>query len=185
VTSSSTSAHALAERERLGLDIRDEMWEGVLHIVPPPSFEHQELLMELAVLVRSVARPLGYKTTLETGTYRSPRDWRVPDLLVARPSDVVADKVVGAPVLAAEIRSPGDETYQKLGFYAALGLGELLVVDRDTRAVRLFVNDGTSLVEQPPDVEAWVRSIALPLAFRRSDDDRLAVDVDGDVTVIP
>jgi hypothetical protein len=28
---------ALNERERLGLDRRDEMREGVLHLVPPPS----------------------------------------------------------------------------------------------------------------------------------------------------
>jgi hypothetical protein len=27
----------LEERRRLGLDIRDEMWDGVLHVVPPPG----------------------------------------------------------------------------------------------------------------------------------------------------
>ncbi|MGI9120683.1 MAG: hypothetical protein ACR2G7_11290 [Acidimicrobiales bacterium] len=30
----------LEERRRLGLDIFDEMWEGVLHMVPPPGGPH-------------------------------------------------------------------------------------------------------------------------------------------------
>jgi hypothetical protein len=29
----------LDERRRLGLDVVDEVWEGVLHMVPPPSGE--------------------------------------------------------------------------------------------------------------------------------------------------
>jgi hypothetical protein len=33
-------AALLAERQRLGLDLFDEMWEGELHMVPPPSAEH-------------------------------------------------------------------------------------------------------------------------------------------------
>jgi hypothetical protein len=30
------------ERRRLGLDGRDEMWDGVLHVVPPPGGPHME-----------------------------------------------------------------------------------------------------------------------------------------------
>jgi hypothetical protein len=33
----------LDERRRLGLDRRDEMWDGVLHVVPPPKDAHQSL----------------------------------------------------------------------------------------------------------------------------------------------
>ena len=37
----------LDERRRQGLDVFDEVWEGVLHMVPPPSGEHQRLELEL------------------------------------------------------------------------------------------------------------------------------------------
>ena len=33
----------LAERRRLGLDGHDEMWDGVVHLVPPPDGRHQRL----------------------------------------------------------------------------------------------------------------------------------------------
>ena len=38
---------ALAERRAKGLDTLDEMWEGVLHVVPPPSAGHQRVGMIL------------------------------------------------------------------------------------------------------------------------------------------
>ena len=47
----------LDERRRLGLDVFDEVWEGVLHMVPPPSEEHQRLGSELiAVFVGTAKR---------------------------------------------------------------------------------------------------------------------------------
>jgi len=42
-------SHLLAERRRLGLDLFDEMWEGELHMVPPPSEEHQRTGGRLSV----------------------------------------------------------------------------------------------------------------------------------------
>lgn len=41
------SEQELARRRQLGLDRWDEMWEGVLHLVPSPSYEHQRILDEL------------------------------------------------------------------------------------------------------------------------------------------
>jgi hypothetical protein len=32
----------LDERRRLGQDVRDELWDGVVHMVPPPCDAHQE-----------------------------------------------------------------------------------------------------------------------------------------------
>lgn len=73
----------LAERERLGLDRRDEVWEGVLHMIPPPSTRHELLAPQLVRLI---------------GPY-----------------------------------APDDKTWQKLGFYAAHEVDELLIVDPDAR----------------------------------------------------
>jgi hypothetical protein len=37
----------LERRERLGLDRKDEVWEGVLHVVPSPSGRHGDLAAQL------------------------------------------------------------------------------------------------------------------------------------------
>ena len=39
----------------------------------------------------------------------------------------------GAPTVVVEIRSPGDETMEKLPFYAQIGVPEVWVIDRDTK----------------------------------------------------
>ncbi|MHB1583466.1 MAG: hypothetical protein ACYCU7_07800 [Acidimicrobiales bacterium] len=53
----------LAERHRLGLDRHDEMWDGVLHVVPPASSRHQQLEAQLLVALEPVVRRRG--VTLE------------------------------------------------------------------------------------------------------------------------
>lgn len=40
--------------------------------------------------------------------------------------------------IVVEVLSPGDRTFQKLGFYAAHGVEELRVLDPDARTVRLW-----------------------------------------------
>jgi hypothetical protein len=46
----------LDERRRLGQDVRDEMWDGVLHMVPPPGGAHQDY-GRLGVSLMIVAHP--------------------------------------------------------------------------------------------------------------------------------
>jgi len=45
-------------RRRLDLDHYDEVWEGVLHINPPPTGEHQYVLQRLSVLLWHVVLAL-------------------------------------------------------------------------------------------------------------------------------
>ncbi|MEU6698179.1 Uma2 family endonuclease [Pseudonocardia sp. NPDC046786] len=45
-----------------------------------------------------------------------------------------------------EIRSPGDETYEKIEFYAAAGVRELLVVHPDDRRAEVFRAVGSRLL---------------------------------------
>jgi Uma2 family endonuclease len=53
-----------------------------------------------------------------------------------------------------EILSPYDETYQKLDWYAGVGVGEVLVVDPETRRVELFANrDGRMEPVEPVVIE--------------------------------
>ena len=47
----------LKERRRIsGLDRLDEVWEGTLHMVPAPSFEHASIAQQLAVALDGPAR---------------------------------------------------------------------------------------------------------------------------------
>ena len=125
----------LDERRAKGHDVFDEMWEGELHMVPAPSWEHQQVNADLFVVLAPLARAAGLRPAIETGLYRADDDWRVPDQLYARPEQVSARGAEGGVPLVVELRSPHDETDAKLPWYAALGVGQVLVVDPPTRTV--------------------------------------------------
>jgi Uma2 family endonuclease len=132
----------LAERQRLGHDKWDEMWEGVLHMVPPASQRHQKLEVELAVALRPSARRHGWSVTTDTGVFASDDDYRVPDLVVYSGEAASQRGVDGAPELVIEVRSPYDETYEKVPWYLACGAKAVLVIDRDTLSLQLYVAEG-------------------------------------------
>lgn len=127
--------HLLEERRRLGIDRFDEVWDGVLHMVPPPSARHQRLIHELGGVLLPLAKAKGLVAMHEAGLYRPDAegtDYRVPDLVYARPEHVRERGVEGRAELVVEVLSPGDETYDKIAFYAEMGVQELLVVDSAT-----------------------------------------------------
>ncbi len=64
-------------------------------------------------------------------------DYRVPDLVVAQPQHVSERGVEGPAELVVEILSPGDESREKLPFYAEVGCQEVLLVDGDTLDLEL------------------------------------------------
>src|SRR5262245_4277030 len=129
--------HLLEERRRRGNDRFDEVWEGVLHMVPPPAERHQYFGFELGVALRDLARPLGLRVSANVGFYRAADDYRVPDLGVYR-VDQQSTRGAEAAELLVEIVSPGDESRAKLPWYAARDVREVLLVDRDTLAVELY-----------------------------------------------
>lgn len=163
----------LSERRRRGDDRFDEMWEGVLHMNPPPSSRHQELAGDLYATLRPLAKSRGLDAWYETGLYRpgTDEDWRVPDLMIASPEVRTERGVDGSAALVIEIRSPSDESYEKLPFYASLGVGEVLLVDPDDRRLELyrFPHGDPVLVQDDPDrgiqlaaVGAWLLTVDTP-----------------------
>jgi len=52
----------LEERRRLGHDRFDEVWEGVLHLVPFPSTRHQAIIRRLVRALEAVAERRGQAT---------------------------------------------------------------------------------------------------------------------------
>jgi Uma2 family endonuclease len=135
----------LAERRRTGADRRDEMWEGVLHMVPPASGPHQRLNAAMCEVFGPLARANGLVPHVEAGVFRAGDDYRVPDQCYARP-DQLSERGVEGAVLVVELLSPGDETYDKLDWYATVGVDEVLVVDPETRTPEVFVRRGGRMV---------------------------------------
>jgi len=119
-------------RRRSGGDRHDEVWEGVRHMVPAPGAAHSLIAQQLAVLLDGPARTAGLVVSVDFNLGAGD-DYRVPDLGVhrLRPHGTW----VPTAAVAVEVVSPGDETWDKLRFYAARGVEELIVVDPGTRSV--------------------------------------------------
>jgi Uma2 family endonuclease len=124
----------LERRRRLGQDGKDEVWEGVLHMVPAPAHRHARLAQQLAELLGPAARIAGLEATVaEFNLGDSKDDFRVPDGGLHRPG--AAEMWHPTAALVLEIISPDDETWEKLPFYAAHHVDELLILDPDARQI--------------------------------------------------
>jgi Uma2 family endonuclease len=123
----------LEERRRSGADRRDEVWEGVLHVIPPPSVEHERLAHALHVLLdpRASAVDLVVVGTVGIGTEDN---YRVPDLALLRPG--YAPQWNGTAALIVEIVSPRDDAWEKLPFYARHQVDEVMIVVPAERGIR-------------------------------------------------
>ncbi len=152
----------IAERHRLGLDKRDEMWKGVLHMVPPASQRHQDLIRELLIALEQPARHRGWRVNTENGVFGAANDYRVPDLVVFERSATSERGIEGAPRLVVEVRSPGDESYEKLPWYLERGAGAVLIVDRDSLHLDLYTTDGK--VEPDADGALWIEVLGIRIS---------------------
>ena len=170
--------HWLAERKTAEIAQWDEMWDGVLHMPPIANGTHQDFAGDLRdFLKRRWAKPNGGLARCEVNltTLEDEEDWthnyRIPDLVLLSRDRLPIDKntyMAGAPLVVIEIRSPGDESYEKLPFYAGLGVPEVWIFDRDTKAIELRAlgADG-NYAPIAPDSSGWHRSPATEVAFRQ------------------
>lgn len=172
----------LDERRRLGLDRRDEMWDGELHVVPPAGGPHQRFGTRVLGVLIPVADRSGLVPSYETGLFAAADDYRVPDQLYSRPEHVSERGAEGAE-LVLEIRSPGDESYAKLEFYARLGVREVVIAHPETRHVELFRLVDDRLLPVTTGGDGAVRSDVLGVSFRATDGRLLITWEDGSAEV--
>jgi Uma2 family endonuclease len=135
----------LEERRSLGHDKRDELWEGELHMVPPGSFAHGSVCLDLAITLRPIVASRGLLAVSgEVGLFDRAVDnsYRIPDVSVARPEHVSERGLEGAE-LVVEVLSPHDESRKKFEFYARVGVREIWLIEPKTRATELYaLRDG-------------------------------------------
>ena len=180
--------HVLRWRKQTGADRWDEMWEGVLHMAPAPNREHQDLEASLEMWLRlhwaqprrnrvyhqiNVASPGGWPD----------QDYRIPDLVLLTPDRFHIDRneyFNGATTAVVEIHSPGDEAYEKLPFYAWLGVPEVWIIHRDTRQPELYALQGEQYQPQTPDGEGWLGSAATGVLLRGEPGGKLGIQVAGE-----
>jgi Uma2 family endonuclease len=176
----------LAERASLGLDRRDEVWEGVLHMVPSPDFQHNDLNVDLSFWLRQLAKRHGFVHGNDPMAVYAPdvdpKSWRVPDISIARPDQVSTRGFEGA-LLVVEVISPHDESRKKWGFWERVGVQEVWLIEPYTREPEIYVraDSGFTLVAPIGSVHhAPLLSITLevidgPKLRVASDDDRIEI----------
>jgi len=174
----------LEERRKLGHDRKDEVWDGVIHMVPPPALVHSDFASKLLVALTPIATRRGLHANHEAGLYdpiKTVRNFRVPDVALSRTEHRIARGLISAE-LVVEVLSPNDESRDKFEFYAARGVREVWICDPKTRETEIYslVDGGFALVELIEN-ETMKRSPALDIELaiiggklRLVDDDYVA-----------
>ena len=169
-------------RRRTGADRWDEMWEGVLHMPPMPSRRHQELEGALERWLWTCwAQPQGNRVYHQINVASAggwPSDYRIPDLVLVTPDRFHIDRddyFEGPPTAVVEIRSPGDETDEKLPFYAKIGVPEVWVIDRNTRSPEVHLLRGAGYEVAAADEDGWVTSAATAVQLRAEPPAKLGI----------
>ncbi|MGH9069305.1 MAG: Uma2 family endonuclease [Acidimicrobiales bacterium] len=158
-------AELIERRQRLGLDLHDEVWEGTYHMAPAARFRHADLDQQLAEVLGPLARAAGL---IVSGPFNlgDSDSFRVPGRGLHRGDQEPGAVYLDTAAMVVEIVSPGDETWDKLDFYAGHGVDELLVVDPGKRKVHVlalaagaYAEAGASalLTTGAPELEAALR----------------------------
>lgn len=128
----------LRQRRESGADRFDEVWNGVYLMGSPPDDDHQRIVLRLSCILMTIFDRDG-EADIRAGINVTDResDWkrnlRIPDVALRfhdGVSQIRDTHWFGGPDFVVEIKSRGDRSRQKRGFYAAIGVGELLLVDR-------------------------------------------------------
>lgn len=165
----------LEERRRRGLDKADEVWDGVLHVPPPPGGTHQEVGSELFLVLGPIAKSRGLAPRYDsTGLYRTATDYRVPDQQYVHPEQL-SDRGTEGAELVVEIRSDDDDTYDKVDWYAAVRVREMVIVHPQERRVELLRATGDRLLPVTADAGGVVRSDVLGVGFLTVDGPALRI----------
>jgi Uma2 family endonuclease len=162
------------------------MWEGVLHMPPMPNRDHQDLEFCLESYLRFYWAPPRQAKVYHQINVASiggwPKNYRIPDLVLLLPQTFAIDRneyFEGAPDVVVEIRSPGDETYEKLPFYRDLGVPEVWIIDRDTRQPEIHVLKRGRYKKQSVTTQGWIRSPGMGIEMAAAKG-KLAVRLTGD-----
>lgn len=166
----------LEDRRRRGADRHDEVWDGVVHMVPQPSPAHNSFQLGLRDALLPIARRHGLQVFTEAALYdpvTGEANYRVPDLSFARADQISRRGLEGAE-LVIEVLSPNDESWEKLPMFARAAVREVWIVHPETRALDVLILADASYSPVPPR-DGAIRSIVLDVDLELTAGPRLRI----------
>jgi Uma2 family endonuclease len=129
---------------------RYQVIEGELFVSPAPRTTHQDIVLELASLLRAhvKAHRLGKVYVAPTDVLLSPTTVVQPDILFIRRGNmgiITELNIQGPPDLCIEVLSPGTESVdreRKMAVYARYGVQEYWIVNPMRQTVSTYSRDG-------------------------------------------
>lgn len=132
----------LERRRALGLDKRDEIWDGIYHVTPHAHASHGRLAARLIVALHGRAAAAGLEALTEFNLGRE-HDFRVPDFALV-PVDAELQLYLPTATIVVEIVSPDDASRAKVPFYLARDVREVWLIDPEQRTVEVVTPEGSS-----------------------------------------
>lgn len=131
----------IEERRRLGRDGRDEVWDGVIHMVPSASRGHQRIQLRLAEVLAPIVRRYSLEMFLDfdlMDPVKGEKDYRQPDITVVDPALTTTRATQPGAHVAIEIISPKDESRNKIGFYVRQQVREVWLLDPRAGTIEVY-----------------------------------------------
>lgn len=138
----------LEQRQVLGQDTHDEVWEGVYYVAPQAGVGHAIVQGQVFEKLVERARRAGLVSVPEFNL-GSPQDFRVPDAGWLDEWPTLDQVYATAARVVLEVLSPDDKTYDKFPFYASHGVVEILVADPRRRTVECWRRSQDAGTYQP------------------------------------
>ena len=155
-------------------------------MAPAPDLWHQDFEGDLEGWFRDFWRRSTSGLVFHNVNVSDRENWkhnfRVPDLVLVLPHqrEILCDThILGAPAVVVEIRSPGDESYEKLPFYAALGVPEVWIIDRDSKVPEVYVLTGDQYEQAAPSEGGWLASKAAGVEFKSTANAKFGIRLAG------
>ncbi len=153
---------------------RHEILDGQWIMTPPPTTDHQRIIMNLIEIMSAHIRrrKLGLLLASPVGVVLGQTRVVQPDLLFvakSRQSIVRRDAVHGAPDLLIEVLSPSTASLdrgRKLKTYEDSGVHEYWIVDRDARTVEVHGFGRSPRLRVLQTGQAFESDVLLGLAVR-------------------
>ena len=132
---------------------RHELFDGELVMTPSPVARHQEIVSRLSarLLTYVEANSLGKVYVAPLDTIFDQYTVLQPDILFVsreRVSEVVKERIEGAPDLVVEVLSPStfyNDLRRKMAVYSQFGVREYWIVDLETQTIEVYSRHGGEL----------------------------------------